>query len=283
MSVRLIPRLDIKGPNLVKGIQFEGLRVLGQPWAFARAYYQQGADELLYVDVVASLYGRNSLDEIIARTAREIFIPLTVGGGLRTLEDVRRVLEAGADKVAINTAALRRPQLIADVARVFGSSTLVASIEAIRSGDGYQAYADYGREATGVDAIEWARRAEDLGAGELLISSIDRDGTGRGFDLELIAPIARAAGIPVIASGGAGSAADVRRAIDAGADAVALASMLHYPALDRGLVEPRGDEGEGNVEFLSGRRQGGSSRFGGLSLSELRADLRAAGLDLRPL
>ena len=156
-SIRIIPRLDIKGPNLVKGIHFEGLRVLGKPWDFAYKYYLDGADELVYIDAVASLYDRNSLLEIIERTSEAIFIPLTVGGGLRTIDDIRAVLKAGADKVAINTAAIRRPELIREVSRSFGSSTIVVSIEAIRKPDGtYEAYTEYGREGSGVDAVKWA-------------------------------------------------------------------------------------------------------------------------------
>jgi cyclase len=164
----------------------EGLRVLGKPEQFARHYYETGADELLYIDVVASLYGRNSLLAIIERTATEIFIPLTVGGGLRTVDDIRSVLRAGADKVSINTAAIKRPELIREAATAFGSSTVVVSIEAIKKSDGtYECYTDYGRERTGVDAFEGANRAAELGADELFVTSIDREGTGKGFDLEL--------------------------------------------------------------------------------------------------
>lgn len=210
MNIRIIPRLDIKGPNLVKGIHFEGLRVLGKPEDFARHYYEHGADELIYMDVVASLYGRNSLLDIVERTSKEIFIPLTVGGGLRSIEDIRMVLRAGADKISINTAAVARPELIREVSRAFGSSTIVVSIEAIRKAEGtYEAYVDYGRQSTGVDAIEWAKRVVELGAGELLVTSIDREGMGNGFDLELIRRIAEAVPIPVIASGGAGKVEDI--------------------------------------------------------------------------
>ena len=184
--VRVIPRLDIKGPNLVKGIHLEGLRVLGRPEQFAQFYYEHGADELIYMDVVASLYGRSSLGAIIEATAKRVFVPLTVGGGIRTVDDIQAVLRLGADKVAINTAAVRNPDFVRDAARRFGSSTIVVSIEAMRRGPGvYEAYTDNGREKTGVDAIEWATRAVELGAGELLVTSMDRDGTRQGFDLEL--------------------------------------------------------------------------------------------------
>src|SRR5574341_1652307 len=166
---RIIPRLDIKGPNLVKGIHLEGLRVLGKPDRFARCYYEHGADELLYMDVVASLYGRNSLLEIVARTSKEIFIPLTVGGGLRTLDDIKEALRAGADKVSLNTAAIGNPELVREASRRFGSSTIVVSIEAVKKPDGsYEAYTDNGRERTGVDALQWAVQAAELGAGEIL-------------------------------------------------------------------------------------------------------------------
>src|SRR3989441_12166235 len=160
MNIRIIPRLDIKGPNLVKGIHLEGLRVLGKPEQFARHYYEHGADELLFVDIVASLYGRNSLLDIVGRTAREIFIPLAVGGGLRTMEDIRTVLRAGADKVSLNTAAVRRPDFIAEAARRFGSSTIIVSIEAMETSNGaYEVFTDNGREKTGLDAFQWSVRA----------------------------------------------------------------------------------------------------------------------------
>ena len=214
MNIRIIPRLDIKGPNLVKGIHFEGLRVLGKPEHFARYYYEHGADELIYMDAVASLYGRNSLLDIVERTSREIFIPLTVGGGLRSIDDIRSVLRAGADKVSINTAAIARPELVTEASRTFGSSTIVVSIEAHKSADGrYEAFVNYGRDRTGVDALEWAVRAAELGAGEIMITSINQDGTGRGFDVDLARRVADSVPIPVIAGGGAGTAEDVTRVI----------------------------------------------------------------------
>ncbi len=229
LSTRLIPRLDIKGPNLVKGIHLEGLRVLGKPERFARHYYEQGADELLFVDVVASLYGRNSLLDIIERTAREIFIPLTVAGGIRSLDDIRSVLRAGADKVALNTAAVGRPELIREASKRFGSSTIVVSIETIKRGDVWEVYTDNGRERTGLDALDWAKRAADLGAGELLLTSVDNDGTGKGYDLELTRRISESVPIPVIACGGAGVAQHLVEAVLQGkAQAVAAASILHY-------------------------------------------------------
>jgi cyclase len=227
--VRLIPRLDIKGRNLIKGVQLEGLRVIGDPQAHARKYYEAGADELLYVDVVASLYGRNSLHDIIRRAVEDVFVPLTVTGGLRSVDDVREVLRAGADKVGINTAATKRPALISEVARAFGSQCMVLSIEAKRIGPGrWEVYTDNGREKTGMDVVDWARRGCELGAGEILLTSVDREGTREGFDVELIAAVTGAVEVPVIASGGMGKASDLVAAANRGASAVAMADILHY-------------------------------------------------------
>lgn len=229
MHIRIIPRLDIKGSNLVKGIQLEGLRVLGKPEEFARHYYKQGADELLYMDIVASLYQRDSILRIVERTSQEIFIPLTVGGGLRTLDDIRAVLVAGADKVALNTAAVQRPELIAEAANRFGSSTIVVSIEAQKRGDAYEAYVDNGRERTGMEVFAWAQRAVELGAGEIMLTAIDREGTGKGFDVAATKKIADRVPVPVIAGGGCGGMEDIGEVIRHGhADAVCIASVFHY-------------------------------------------------------
>lgn len=228
-SLRLIARLDIKVPNLVKGIQLEGLRVMGDPAEHAVRYYEQGIDELLYVDIVASLYERNSLVEFVERTAARIFVPLTVGGGIRTADDIHKLLRAGADKVAINTAAVRRPEFIREASRIFGSQCIVLSVEAKRRGDGgWEAYTDNGREKSGLDALEWIQTAVDLGAGEILLTAVDKEGMRKGFDLELLEAIATKVPIPVIASGGAGNAKHLTDAVSAGADAVAVASVLHY-------------------------------------------------------
>lgn len=229
-SLRVIPRLDIKGPNVVKGVHLEGLRVVGDPAELALRYYEGGADELLYMDIVASLYGRNSLLDIVERAARSIFIPMTVGGGIRSVADISALLSAGADKVAVNTAAVKNPDFISEAARRFGSQCVMVSIEAKRRGPGrWEALTDNGRETTGLDAIAWARRAAELGAGEILVTSVDQEGTGKGYDLELIALLAKSLPIPVIAAGGAGSADHVAEAAVAGAaDAVSMASILHY-------------------------------------------------------
>jgi len=281
MNHRIIARLDIKGPNLVKGIHFEGLRVLGKPEFFARHYYQTGADELVYMDAVASLYGRNSLLQIVERTSREIFIPLTVGGGLRTLDDIHAVLRAGADKVSLNTAAIADPELIREASRRFGSSTILVSIEAIRHGDGkYEAYVNYGRDKTEIDAFDWARKAVDLGAGELMVTAIQREGTRKGFDLELTRKIAESVPVPVIAAGGAGTPGHVREVLtDGRADAVSLATILHYNVIQQSASH--GDYAdEGNVEFL--REKQGASKISGSSIPQIKAHLEEHGVACRP-
>ena len=230
MSIRLIARLDIKGPNLIKGIRLEGLRVMGDPQEYARRYYEAGADELVYMDIVASLYGRNSLKDIVKRAAQDIFIPMTVGGGIRSVDDAKDILRAGADKVAINTAAVARPELVTEIARCFGAQCMVLSIEAKRIGPGkWEAYTDNGRERTGLDAVAWAKRGCELGAGEIFLTSVDQEGTRKGFDVELVKAIATEVPIPVIASGGMGSTDDLLRVVkDGKADAVAMADVLHY-------------------------------------------------------
>lgn len=231
--LRLIARLDIKAPHLIKGIHLEGVRVVGNPQVFAHRYYMSGVDELLYVDAVASLYGRNSLTDLVRHTAENVFIPITVGGGLRSVEDVRAMLRAGADKVAINTAAVMRPELIREIAETFGSQCMVVSIQAKRRpAGGWEALMDGGREHTGFDAIDWARRCQDLGAGEILLTSVDQEGTRKGFDVRLTTAVADAVTIPVIASGGMGEADHLTSVVAEGrADAVAMAHVLHYDKL----------------------------------------------------
>lgn len=229
LARRVIARLDVKGNNLVKGIHLEGLRVIGDPQEHAIRYYEQGADELIYVDIVASLYERNNLVEVVERAASKVFVPLTVGGGIRRLEDITMLLRAGADKVAINTAAVRRPELISEAARMFGSQCIVGSIEAKRLRDGaWEAYTDNGREKTALDAVIWAQRLVQLGAGELLVTSVDMEGTQRGYELDLVRAIAPRVPVPLIVCGGGGSSEHLAEAFASGADAVAVASLLHY-------------------------------------------------------
>lgn len=237
-NLRIIPRLDIKGPNLIKGIRLEGLRVIGDPQEHAIRYYEEGADELVYMDIVASLYGRNNLSDIISRAAKNVFIPITVGGGIRSVDDARHILRSGADKVAINTAAIARPELISEVARRFGSQAMVLSIEAKQVADGkWEAYADNGRERTGLDVLEWVCRGVELGAGEILLTAVDREGTRSGFDIDLIRTVSGAVPVPVIASGGMGSLDHFVEAAQQGcADAVSMADVLHYKRMTIGDI-----------------------------------------------
>jgi imidazole glycerol phosphate synthase glutamine amidotransferase subunit len=227
---RIIPRLDVKGPNIVKGLCLEGLRIVGKPVDLAKKYYEQGADEILYIDIVASLYERNNLTDVVEQTTSAgIYIPITVGGGIRTLEDIKKILRSGADKVAINTAATKNPNFIKEAAERFGSQCIVGSIEAKKQGNSWEAYVDNGRERTGLDAIEWAKKLVELGSGELLITSVDRDGLKNGYDEELTRCITAAVDVPVIACGGAGSKEDVESCLThTHCDAVAFGSILHY-------------------------------------------------------
>lgn len=229
-NTRFIARLDVKGSNLVKGIQLEGLRKIGDPNEYARKYYRQGIDEILYVDIVASLYNRNSLKDIVLSCTRDVFVPITVGGGIRNVEDVHQMLRCGADKIAINTAAIKNPELIRQVADKYGSQCMVLSIQAKEILKGkWEAYYDNGREHTGMDVVEWARRGYELGAGEILLTSVDYEGTKRGFDKRLIRSVSDVVPIPVIACGGMGKPEDFLFAVTEGhADAVAAATVLHY-------------------------------------------------------
>jgi len=228
-NLRLIPRLDIKGPNLIKGIHLEGLRVIGSPSEYAFRYYKQGADELIYMDCVASLYGRNHLADIIQKAAQNIFIPMTVGGGIRSVEDATKILRAGADKVAVNTAAVADPNLITAIARLFGSQCMVLSVEAKHIGfQQWEVYTDNGRERSGLDVIEWVRRAVSIGAGEILLTSVDKEGTRKGFDVDLVRAVTSKVSVPVIASGGMGKTADLIEVVkNCNVDAVAMAHVLH--------------------------------------------------------
>ncbi len=247
-GVRLIARLDVKGPNLIKGVHLEGLRVIGDPHEYACRYYEQGADEIIYIDCVASLYGRNSLTEIVRHASEDVFIPMTVGGGVRSVKDVELLLRVGADKVAVNTAAVARPELIAEIATNFGSQCMVLSIEAKSTGPGrWEVYTDNGRERSGLDVLQWARHGVALGAGEILLTSIDREGTRKGFEVDLIRSVAEAVAIPVIASGGMGSVAHLTEVALAGkADAVAMADILHYDRMT--LQEIRREAAAGGIK-----------------------------------
>lgn len=227
---RFLARLDIKGPNVIKGIQLEGNRVVGDPGQLSNSYYQQGIDEIIYLDAVASLYGRNNLREIVSSVARNIFIPLTVGGGIRSSDDVQALLKAGADKIAINTQAVKNPSLITELSRKFGSQCIMLSIEAKKqAAGGWEPLIDHGREHTGLDLVKWAKQGVELGAGEILLTSIDRDGTGKGFDLELCREVSSSVDVPVIISGGMRTREDAIQAVTIGlADAVAMGAVLHF-------------------------------------------------------
>ena len=229
-NIRLIARLDVKGANLIKGIHLEGLRVVGSPNEYALDYYRNGIDEIIYMDSVASLYGRNHLAEVIRVATESIFVPLTVGGGIRSIDDAKAILRAGADKVAINTFAVDQPRIISDVAERFGSQCMVLSIEAKRvEGDHWEVYTNNGRERTGLDVVEWAKLCVSNGAGEVLLTSVDREGTRNGFDIELIRAVSSEVNVPVIASGGMGKPEDLLSVVSIGrADAVAMADILHY-------------------------------------------------------
>lgn len=228
-NVRVIARLDIKGPKLIKGVQLEGLRVVGDPHEHAVRYYNEGADELLFIDIVASLYQRNNLTDLIKRAADQVYVPITVGGGIRSLDDVSNMMHSGADKVAINTAAIARPGLISEVARRYGSQCMVIGIEAKNVGAGrWEAYTDNGRERTGRDVVQWAREAVALGAGEVLLTSVDKEGTRKGFDLALLREVCAAVNVPVVASGGFGKPDDLVQASQCGVSGIAVADALHW-------------------------------------------------------
>jgi len=237
-NTRLIARLDIKGANLIKGVHLEGLRVIGAPNEHARRYYEQGVDELIYMDCVASLYGRNHLSDIVRSATENIFVPMTVGGGIRSVDDATQILRAGADKVAVNTEAVANPQLITEIACRFGSQCMVLSIEAKQVGpERWEVYTDNGRERTGLDVIEWVKRGVAMGAGEVLLTSVDREGTRRGFDIALVRAVTGEVSVPVIASGGMGKPEDFLEVVlEGGADAVAMADILHYKRAEIGEI-----------------------------------------------
>ena len=237
-NIRLIARLDIKGANLIKAVNLEGLRVIGSPNEHALRYYLQGADELIYMDCVASLYGRNHLGDIVRSAVENIFVPMTVGGGIRSVDDATQILRQGADKVAVNTAAVSNPQLITDIARRFGSQCMVLSIEAKQVGpDHWEVYTDNGRERSGLDVIQWVKRGVAMGAGEVLLTSVDREGTRKGFDISLVKAVTAEVSVPVIASGGMGKSEDLLGVVrEGGADAVAMADILHYKRAEIGDI-----------------------------------------------
>ncbi|HEY4181070.1 MAG TPA: imidazole glycerol phosphate synthase subunit HisF [Kofleriaceae bacterium] len=228
LARRIIPCLDVKDGRVVKGINFVQLRDAGDPVEQAAAYERQGADEVCYLDISASPDGRSTLVDLVSRTADQVFAPLTVGGGVRTVDDAVRLLDAGADKIAVNTAAIRTPELVTACAHRFGSQAIVVAIDAKRDGDRWQVYSHGGRTPEGLDVLAWCKKVANLGAGEILLTSMDRDGTGSGYDTELISRVAALVSIPVIASGGVGELAHLAEGLEAGADAVLAASIFHF-------------------------------------------------------
>jgi cyclase len=238
LAVRVIPCLDVDNGRVVKGVNFRNLRDAGDPVEMAKLYDAEGADELTFLDITASSGDRETTYDVVRRTAEQVFIPLTVGGGVRTASDVDLLLRAGADKVGVNTAAIARPELIREIAERFGRQVLVLSVDARRAPDGsFEVTTHGGRRGTGIDAVEWAQRAAELGAGEILLNSMDADGTKDGYDTEMIAAVRARVSVPVIASGGAGRLADFAPAVDAGADAVLAASVFHFGDLRIGEVK----------------------------------------------
>jgi cyclase len=240
LAVRVIPCLDVDKGRVVKGVNFVDLRDAGDPVEMAKVYDAEGADELTFLDITASSDSRSTTFDVVGRTADQVFIPLTVGGGVRTPEDVDRLLRAGADKVGINTAAINRPDVIAEIAHRFGNQVLVLSVDARRSAEqpsGFEVTTHGGRTSAGIDAVEWARRATELGAGEILLNSMDADGTRDGFDLEMIRAVRDVTQVPLIASGGAGRLEHFAQAVDAGADAVLAASVFHFGDMTIGQVK----------------------------------------------
>lgn len=261
-TIRVIPRLDIKGPNLVKGIHLEGLRALGDPSIFAKYYYDNRADEILLMDVVASLYERNSLHDLIKYISKDIFIPLSVGGGLRTIDDINKVLRSGADKVVLNTAAVKNPDFIKNAVNKFGSSTISIAIEAIRQNDGsFGVFTDNGREYTGLDSLDWAKKIQRLGAGEIILTAVDNEGTGNGFSLDFINEINNISSVPIVVHGGASSKEDVLDVINqSNCDAVCCASIFHYEAIEnfkKKEIYNTQNKNEGNFDFINSNKNFG--------------------------
>jgi cyclase len=278
ITKRVIARLDIKNNALVKGVHLEGLRVLGDPASFAKIYYEEGIDEIIYMDVVASLYGRNSLIELVKKTSKEIFVPLTVGGGIRSIDDVGLLLSAGADKVCINTAAVKRPELITEVVRMYGSSSLVIAVEAIKVKDDYIVFTNNGREQTDLKVSEWVKIVENLGAGEILLTSVDREGTGKGIDINLFEKVRSCISISLVVHGGFGSISDVCGAfISHNIDAACISSLFHYNTVLS--IETSNKSLMGNKSFLYSNKK--RSGIDVVSVKNLKDELKKRKVRVR--
>ena len=278
-KIRIIPRLDIKGPNLVKGINMEGLRVLGKPFQFAKSYYEEGADELILVDVVASLYGRNNLSNFVSETASNIFIPITVGGGIRNTDDVRKLLKSGADKVSLNTAAIENPNLINDLVKTYGSSTISVSCEVIKDSMGkYNLFTDNGREETNLELTSWIEKVIDLGAGEIIVTDILKEGTGEGFDYNLIEKVLKVCKVPLLIHGGCRTKEDVLDVFKKfDLSGIVISSILHYDLIDR--IKTSSDDTEGNITFLTNKSK--YLNFNIISMDNLKSYLRKNRVNVR--
>jgi len=281
LKLRIISRLDIKGPNLVKGINFEGLRVLGDPKIFAKYYYDNGVDEIIYQDTVASLYGRNSLENLIKETVRDIFIPITVGGGIRSLQDIFNLLCSGADRVSINTAAFTNLSLIEDAVKEFGSSTIVSALEVIRDKETgkYMLFTDNGRNPTGKDVVTWAKTLEEIGIGEFLLTSVDNEGTGKGFDQELIKLLDENISTPFVVHGGIGKKEQVLQAFkNLNLSSISCSSIFHYDFIkfNQSFINK---PSEGNTTFLKSSKS--PSFIETESPAHLKKFLKSSQLDCR--
>ena len=247
--MRVIARLDVKNQFVIKGIHLEGLRKVGDPNQLAKTYYEAGIDEIVFIDAVASLYNRNNLFSVIQKASEEVFVPITIGGGLRSLADVEQALDAGADKVALNTAAIREPELIQKVSKQYGSQCVVASVQAKRTANGWEVYMETGRERTGVQVLDWVKRLQDLGAGELLLTSVDQEGTKSGFDVKLVEAVNKAVSIPVMVSGGYGQARHIQELLDVTVPSgICFASVLHYKLTSVEALRSSIEQSEANRE-----------------------------------
>ena len=269
-NLRIIPKIDIKNFNLVKGVHLEGLRVLGDPKIFIKHYYEAGADEIIYHDVVASLYGRNQLKELVSRTANDIFLPLTVGGGISSIETIQDMLNSGADRIFANTAFIKNPNLINETVKYFGSSTIVASTETIRRDNNYYCNIDFGREATELKLDEWLDEIQDRGVGEIIVTSIDKDGTGGGFDLKLADKISKKIQIPYIINGGFGKLIHFDEVLNCcQPSGIAIGSLLHYGLKNKTTVS---FNGEGNKDFILKNKK--YFNFGEITLKKIKEHLK---------
>ena len=271
MNIRIIPKLDIKNHNLVKGINLEGLRVLGNPRKFAETYYKEGADEIIYHDVVASLYQRNNLTSLIKNTSENIFLPMLAGGGIKNINEVEAILKSGADRIFLNTAAIDNPNIINDIVKKFGSSTLVVSFEVVKSDNKFFCRKDFGREETKKELMSWVKEVEIRGAGEIIITSIDTDGTGLGFDLKLAEKLSEKIKVPYILNGGISSIKQIDDLLNcSNPSGIAIGSALHYSYIDQSFKKK--DSLDGNIDFLKQNKN--YRNFGKLRISNIKNHLK---------